>query len=429
MPTLSVAANSHKRKFDEMSGPNRYELLETIGEGGTAKVSRAFDKVARREVAVKFPRTPNHSAVQQRELEHLSKLQDDDHFPKLLDFYTADGSLVLVEELLPPDMFETFSKSGTKPIRWEGVVTTAHEGLLALSALKKRKLMHTDVKSDNLVLDPESGRVKVIDFGNSRTVQQHQRESRIQPRMGRAPEVVYKRPKIDGSIDVWSLGCTLVELAARTDLFAPEKGDDDPEADLDLVRTTAKVRGLPSQTWISGSEILDSCFTLTDKHTYQIKGEDPSTPFPAVPFAQHVKTCVQTARPELPPLQADLFADFTDKVVDYERLDVDEALKHPFFPYREIFCDKKWEEGDECLFCIWPASSFLDDDDETPLLQVDLAALPKRSRHMIPLAKDNLYLVRIYLNADNIVDEIFEIPPRTPLFFDGETLSVGSPKE
>jgi serine/threonine protein kinase len=90
--------------------------------------------------------------------------------------------------------------------------------LRSLAFLHGLGLVHCDLKPENImVADFEQPRVKLIDLGSSCFL--HDRlASYVQSRSYRAPEVVL-RCGYDHKIDLWSLGCILVELHTGSVLF------------------------------------------------------------------------------------------------------------------------------------------------------------------------------------------------------------------
>jgi dual specificity tyrosine-phosphorylation-regulated kinase 2/3/4 len=83
--------------------------------------------------------------------------------------------------------------------------------LNSLDFLRRERIIHCDLKPENIVLRKwgKSG-IKIIDFGTS-CFEGKQLYSYLQSRYYRAPEIIlgtsYSFP-----IDMWSLGCILAEL-------------------------------------------------------------------------------------------------------------------------------------------------------------------------------------------------------------------------
>lgn len=87
--------------------------------------------------------------------------------------------------------------------------------LNALAFLRKLKIIHSDIKPENILLKSKSKTgniwwsigIKLIDFGTS--MQTHENTfDYIQSRYYRAPEVILGYP-YSTPIDMWSTGCVL----------------------------------------------------------------------------------------------------------------------------------------------------------------------------------------------------------------------------
>ncbi|KAI9870746.1 MAG: dual specificity protein kinase yak1, partial [Pleopsidium flavum] len=94
----------------------------------------------------------------------------------------------------------------------------AQQLLNGLSLLNKARLIHCDLKPENILLkNLESPIIKIIDFGSAcderQTVYTY-----IQSRFYRSPEVLLGLP-YSSAIDMWSLGCIVVELFLGLPLF------------------------------------------------------------------------------------------------------------------------------------------------------------------------------------------------------------------
>jgi dual specificity tyrosine-phosphorylation-regulated kinase 1 len=85
-------------------------------------------------------------------------------------------------------------------------------------ALSEVSIIHCDMKPENILLrHPRRSAIKVIDFGSSCRTNE-KLYTYIQSRFYRSPEVLLGC-EFSCPIDMWSLGCILVELHTGEPLF------------------------------------------------------------------------------------------------------------------------------------------------------------------------------------------------------------------
>ncbi|MBI2931494.1 MAG: protein kinase [Planctomycetes bacterium] len=193
-----------------MAAPERYELLDELGRGGTAVVYRARDRMLGREVAIKFLRheegvRPEVMARLKREAQAIAALEH----PHLVRVYDVleDG---LVMELVPGRPLDLPSLPLPERLRAledvAGAIHVAHE----------RGIVHRDLKPGN-VLREAGGRVVVTDFGLAHVEGGRSRLTRSGMTVGTplymAPEQI-RGQRIDRRADVYSLGVMLYEALA-----------------------------------------------------------------------------------------------------------------------------------------------------------------------------------------------------------------------
>src|ERR1700712_1703466 len=195
---------------------NRYRLEERIGSGGMSTVYRGFDETLERWVAVKvLHHTLEDDPVQlerfRREARTVARLSHP-HVVTVIDAGEDDGHPFIVFEYVDGDTLKALiRRSGPLPV--VEAVAYAIEIGRGLMAAHHERLVHRDVKPQNVLIDPD-GRAKVTDFGISRSL-----DSDGLTATGRvlgttdyvAPEQALGEEVTEQS-DVYSLGICLFEM-------------------------------------------------------------------------------------------------------------------------------------------------------------------------------------------------------------------------
>ncbi|XP_028314844.1 homeodomain-interacting protein kinase 3-like [Gouania willdenowi] len=201
------------------SPSTRYTILEFIGEGSFGKVAKCRAHNSSKLVAVKILKKTYFQNVEDElsVLKTISSLNAD-HF-NLVTFYEQFeylGHKCLVFELLDVDLLHLVRSLNVNFIR-----PIAKQLMVALQGLKAVKIMHNDIKPNNIMMvniDDSSFRVKLIDFGVASPISAATPGLRIQPTGYRAPEICLGLP-YSGAIDMWGAGCTLAFLFLNDNLF------------------------------------------------------------------------------------------------------------------------------------------------------------------------------------------------------------------
>uniref|UniRef100_A0A3Q2ZGT0 Protein kinase domain-containing protein n=1 Tax=Hippocampus comes TaxID=109280 RepID=A0A3Q2ZGT0_HIPCM len=200
------------------SGSSPYTILEFVGEGRFGKVAKCLKKSTMDTVAVKIIKKDAFFIRDtEKELAMLKMVSDlnPDHanIIKFFERFEYMGHTCLVFEMLDCHLFDLLIGRNWEPMSLSEIRSVAKQLLVALDALKRLGILHTDIKPDNIMCVNKQDcplRVKLIDFGLAQVVSSVHPGMKIQPKGYRAPEAALGLPFTE-AIDVWSVGCVLVE--------------------------------------------------------------------------------------------------------------------------------------------------------------------------------------------------------------------------
>jgi len=221
----------------------RYQIRRVVADGGMGRVYEALDLVAQRNVAVKVlhPEVSRDGVAVERfkrEFE-VSKELPHEHIVEVTDFQpTGDGSYVLVMEFLYGEELRATLKR-QKVIKPARVVRMLSQVAIGLDAAHAKKLVHRDLKPDNLFLCQTTvgDIVKILDFGSVKDKTTGAKKLTV---MGTtigspfymAPEQAQGLDTLDQRADVWALAAIAYECIAGV---VPFRGNSGPAILLEIL--------------------------------------------------------------------------------------------------------------------------------------------------------------------------------------------------
>ena len=205
---------------------SRYQILKELGRGGMGIVFQAHDKQLREQVAIKIlsPILSTNSEALERMKREVSAARRVTH-PNVIrihDIFETGGlNYVSMEYFHGSNLKEVIRKNGAMSMI-EGFQIAAQicDGV---EAAHKQGVIHRDLKSQNIIVDP-AGQVKIIDFGLASTT--HAEGMTATGLIMGTPE--YMAPeqvagkKVDERADLYSLGIILYELFTGSVPFTGE---------------------------------------------------------------------------------------------------------------------------------------------------------------------------------------------------------------
>ncbi|KAG8908638.1 hypothetical protein FRB99_004926 [Tulasnella sp. 403] len=214
--TSGGGSGIHKTLIVQEEGktPIHIQLGNCIGKGQFGAVFRALNVSTGQIMAVKRinleGRSETEVAQLMKEVELLKKL-DHPSIVKYEGMVRDDDTLSIVLELAESGSLGQMLKSFGK-LNETLVATYVTKILEGLHYLHQQQVVHCDLKAAN-ILSTKNGNIKLSDFGVSLTLNavENKSENVAGTPNWMAPEVIELKGASTSS-DIWSLGCTVVEL-------------------------------------------------------------------------------------------------------------------------------------------------------------------------------------------------------------------------
>jgi len=204
------------RRTGEEPHIGKYRLLKTIGKGNFAKVKLAKHIPTGKEVAIKIiDKTQlNPGSLQKlfREV-RIMKTLDHPNIVKLYQVIETEKTLYLVMEYASGgEVFDYLVLHGR--MKEKEARAKFRQIVSAVQYCHQKKIIHRDLKAENLLLDSEMN-IKIADFGFSNEfVPGNKLDTFCGSPPYAAPEL-FQGKKYDGpEVDVWSLGVILYTLVS-----------------------------------------------------------------------------------------------------------------------------------------------------------------------------------------------------------------------
>ncbi|XP_026076353.1 dual specificity tyrosine-phosphorylation-regulated kinase 1A isoform X1 [Carassius auratus] len=322
---------------------DRYEIDSLIGKGSFGQVVKAYDRVEQEWVAIKIIKNKkaflNQAQIEVRLLELMNKHDTEMKYyiVHLKRHFMFRNHLCLVFEMLSYNLYDLLRNTNFRGVSLNLTRKFAQQLCTALLFLATPELsiIHCDLKPENILLcNPKRSAIKIVDFGSSCQLGQRIYQY-IQSRFYRSPEVLLGMP-YDLAIDMWSLGCILVEMHTGEPLFSGAN-------EVDQMNKIVEVLGVPPSHILEQASKARKFFEKMSDSTWCVKKtKDGKRYKPAGSRKLHSILGVEAGGPggrragESGHAVADYlkFKDLVLRMLDYDpktRIQPYYALQHSFF--------------------------------------------------------------------------------------------------
>ncbi|KAG4985459.1 hypothetical protein JHK82_033058 [Glycine max] len=283
--------------------------LQPVGRGAYGIVCCATNSETKEGVAIKKIGNAFDNRIDaKRTLREIKLLchMEHDNIIKIKDIIRPAerenfNDVYIVYELMDTDLHQIIQSN--QALTDEHCQYFLYQLLRGLKYIHSANVLHRDLKPSNLLLNANCD-LKICDFGLARTTSETDFMTEyVVTRWYRAPELLLNCSEYTSAIDIWSVGCILMEIIRREPLF-PGK---------DYVQQLALITEL-----IGSPNDSDLGFLRSDNAKKYVK---------QLPHVE--KQSFAERFPDVSPLAIDL----AEKMLVFDpskRITVEEALNHPY---------------------------------------------------------------------------------------------------
>lgn len=256
----------HHTNENSPSMKGQWQKGKLIGRGSYGSVYHATNletgaSCAMKEVDLFHDDPKSTDCIKQ--LEQEIKILRQLHHPNIVQYYGSeivDDRLCIYMEYVHPGSLHKFMHEHCGAMTESVVRNFTRHILSGLAYLHGTKTIHRDIKGANLLVDA-SGIVKLADFGVSKILTEKSFDLSLKgspnwmaPELMKAAIKKESSPDVAMAIDIWSLGCTIIEMLTGKPPWSEFEG---PQA---MFKVLHKSPAIPENLSSDGQDFLHQCF-------------------------------------------------------------------------------------------------------------------------------------------------------------------------
>ena len=234
-----------------ISGKN-FIGLEKLGKGTYGSVYKAQKRDTNEIFAIKKIKLDvDTEGIPSTALREISILKAINHpnIVRIQDLTLSEKKIELCLEYCPLDLRKYMDQNKNNPRVYttNTIKTIMYQIVRATDHLHSRKILHRDLKPQNILISDETLVTKIADFGLSRVysipIRPYTKE--VLTMWYRAPELMLGLNQYSIGLDMWSVGCIFAELLIKMPIFP---GD----SEFDQLMKIFRVLGTPTESTLPG---------------------------------------------------------------------------------------------------------------------------------------------------------------------------------
>ncbi|OIT03817.1 PREDICTED: mitogen-activated protein kinase kinase kinase YODA-like isoform X2 [Nicotiana attenuata] len=248
-------------RADNLSSPgSRWKKGKLLGRGTFGHVYVGFNSdsgemCAMKEVTLFSDDSKSKESAKQlaQEVALLSRLRH----PNIVQYYGSemvpDKLHIYLEYVSGGSIYKLLQEYG--PFGETAIRSYTQQILSGLAYLHAKSTVHRDIKGANILVDP-NGRIKLADFGMAKhiTGQSCPLSFKGSP-YWMAPEVIKNSSGCNLAVDIWSLGCTVLEMATSKPPWSQYEG----VAAMFKIGNSKELPAIPEHLSDEGKDFVRKC--------------------------------------------------------------------------------------------------------------------------------------------------------------------------
>ncbi|QCD81663.1 mitogen-activated protein kinase kinase kinase 5 [Vigna unguiculata] len=266
LPSPSSASTFSNARAESLPMKNQWQKGKLIGRGTFGSVYVATNRetgalCAMKEVEM-FPDDPK-SAECIKQLEQEIKVLSHLQHSNIVQYFgseTVEGRFYIYLEYVHPGSINKYVREHCGAITESVIRNFTRHILSGLAYLHSKKTIHRDIKGANLLVD-SAGVVKLADFGMAKHLNGFEANLSLRGSpYWMAPELLQavmqkdNNPDLAFAIDIWSLGCTIIEM------FTGKPPWSEYEGAAALFKVMKETPPIPETLSPEGKDFLRCCF-------------------------------------------------------------------------------------------------------------------------------------------------------------------------